>query len=63
MRKLITAFCKFAHMPKNSSSTPIYVHFEHIIEEMGGNHKCIFQEDTTLLLWKFLAGTIKTHTK
>jgi hypothetical protein len=25
------------------------------------NHERIFQEDTTFLLWAFLAGTIKTH--
>jgi hypothetical protein len=53
MMKLITVLCNFANVPTNSSSAPIYVHFEHIIEELGGNHKCIFQEATTLLLWKF----------
>jgi phage terminase large subunit len=38
---------------KNSSSKSIYNHFEHVIEELGRNHKPIFQEDVTLLLQRF----------
>jgi hypothetical protein len=63
MTKLITAFCNFADVLKNSSSTQIYVHSIHIIEEPGGNHKCMFQEDITLLLQMFWAKIIKTHIK
>jgi hypothetical protein len=38
---------------KNDSSRPIYAQSECIIEELGRKHKCIFQENLTLLLWKF----------
>ena len=40
---------------------PIYVHFERIIQELGGNHDRIFQEDV-LLLWKVFGRDNKnTH--
>jgi hypothetical protein len=35
---------------KRATAYQLYVNFEHIIEEMGGNHKCIFQEDTDIAL-------------
>jgi hypothetical protein len=54
-------FLKFCKVPKNSISMPIYVHFERIIQELGGNHDRIFQEDV-LLLWKVFGRDNKnTH--
>ena len=51
-----------AHL-KTAAAHPIYVHFERTIEEVGGNHKCTFHEDTTLFLLKFMAKIIKTYKK
>ena len=32
---------------------PIYAQFEYIVRELARKHKCIFMENSALLIWKF----------